>query len=119
MRSAKGGGRRAIGPYIGVVPARLSRLEQLSLPGCPRVFVARTARTRLLGLAWLDDMPRDCALLIPHCSSVHTFGMRFALDVCFLDGEGLVVRRERAVPPRRFVTCSGAAAVLERRADPG
>jgi hypothetical protein len=94
----------------------LERLEWIALEGCPRAYVARTARARLLGLAWLDDLPAGCGLLIPRCRSIHTFGMRFALDVDFLDGEGRVVRRVEGVPPRRVVRCRGAVAVLERRA---
>lgn len=78
--------------------------------------MARSARARLLGLARLDDVPRDCGLLIPRCSSVHTFGMRFALDVAFLDRHGNTIRLDRAVAPGRVVRCRGAAAVLERRA---
>lgn len=95
---------------------RFRGLERISLAGCPRVFVAGTFRARLLGLAWLADLPVECGLLIPGCSSVHTFGMRFALDLTFLDRDGAVLREETAVPPRRIVRCRGASAVLERRA---
>ncbi len=98
-----------------MVPARLRRLELLSRPGYPRVYVARSARARLLGLAWLDELAPDCGLLIPGCRSIHTFGMRFALDVDFLDADGRLLRRVEAVAPRRIVWCRGAAAVLERR----
>lgn len=80
------------------------------------MFVARSVRARLLGLAWLDDLPPECGLLIPRCHSIHTFGMRFSLDVDFLDADGRLLRRVLAVPPRRVVACRGAAAVLERRA---
>ncbi len=80
------------------------------------MFVARSWRARLLGLAWLDGLPADCGLLIPGCSSVHTFGMRFALDVFFFDEGGETLKVARAVPPRRVVRHRGAAAVLERRA---
>jgi uncharacterized protein len=77
------------------------------------VPVAVGFRARLLGLAWLDRAEAPPGLLIPRCSSVHTFGMRFALDLRFLDGEGEVIEIRRAVPPRRFVACRGARAVLE------
>lgn len=97
-------------------PRRLERLERIELDGCPRVYVAESARARLMGLAWLDDLPDGCGLLIPRCSSVHTFGMRFALDIDFLDCEGRMLWRARAVPPRRVVWRRGAAAVLERAA---
>ena len=86
------------------------------MEGCPRAYVAEGWRARLLGLAWLDDLPDGYGLLIPRCSSVHTFGMRFALDIDFLGHGGTVVRRMEAVPPRRVLWCSGAVAVLERKA---
>jgi uncharacterized membrane protein (UPF0127 family) len=58
-------------------------------------------------------MPCDEALLIPRCRSVHTFTMRFPLDLIWLDGEGRVVRVDVGVPPRRVRTCLRARAVLE------
>jgi hypothetical protein len=61
-------------------------------------------------------LPRErvgAGLLIPRCASVHTFGMRFALDVYFLDGDGRVLFVHRGVPPRRLRRCRGARAVLE------
>jgi uncharacterized membrane protein (UPF0127 family) len=75
--------------------------------------VAKDFRTRLLGLAWRDREQAGPGLLIPHCSSVHTFGMRFALDVYFLDAEGRVLSVRRRVPPRRVAWQRGAAAILE------
>jgi hypothetical protein len=57
-------------------------------------------------------VPAD-VLLIPRCRSVHTFGMRFSIDVAFLDADGRVLRVARDVPPRRVVSCRGAAGVLE------
>ncbi len=70
-------------------------------------------RARLLGLSHLGRGEAGPGLLIPRCSSVHTFGMRFALDVVFLDREGYLLRTRSGVPRRRFVSCRGAAAVLE------
>jgi hypothetical protein len=76
-------------------------------------------QARLLGLALLHEIPVGCALLIPRCSSIHTFGMRFAIDVGFLGPEGEMLWLERAVGARRVVRCRGAAAVLEWRAGCG
>jgi uncharacterized membrane protein (UPF0127 family) len=98
-----------------MVAKRLAGLDWIELEDCPRAYVTGSAWTRLVGLAWLDDLPAGCGLLIPRCSSVHTFGMRFELDLDFLDDDGRVLRRAAAVPPRRMVWCRGAAAVLERR----
>jgi uncharacterized protein len=77
------------------------------------VPVAKDFRTRLLGLSRRDRAEAGAGLLIPRCSSIHTFGMRFQLDVFFLDAEGRVVAVHRRVPPRRVVWRRGAAAVLE------
>ena len=99
-----------------MVPDRLARLDWIELAGCPRAYVAVSPWSRTIGLAWLSDLPEGCGLLIPWCSAVHTFGMRFALDVDFLDGDGRVLRSAERVGARRMLRCRGAAAVLERRA---
>ena len=77
------------------------------------VIVASGTRARLLGLALLDRSRAGQGMLIPSCRSVHTFGMRFPIDVVFLDRGGCVLREERAVRPGRIVACAGASAVLE------
>ena len=98
-----------------MAPKRLRKLEAQSDGAGRQVFVARSVRARLLGLALLRDLPRDCALLLPRCRSVHTFGMRFPLEIRFLDERGEVIRSERRVPAGRILCEPGAYAVLERR----
>jgi uncharacterized protein len=78
-----------------------------------QVPVATGPRARLLGLACLDREQTGAGLLIPRCSSVHTFGMRFPLDLIFLDEEGRELSSRRGVGPRRIVSDRRAAAVLE------
>jgi hypothetical protein len=97
----------------------LARLELVSLPvpDCPRAYVAESWRARALGLAWLAAEPAgDCALLLPRCRSIHSFGMRFELDVWFLDADWRPLRHLAALPPRRVAGYRAAAAVLERPA---
>jgi hypothetical protein len=77
------------------------------------VPVAATRRARLLGLALLAREAAGPGLLIPRCRSVHTFGMRFRLDVVFLDGAMNPVSVRRRVPPRRIALEHRARAVLE------
>jgi uncharacterized protein len=101
-----------------VTPKRLRGLERRALPDGTVAFVADGASARLRGLAGLDSVPSDCALLIPRCSSIHTFGMRFELEVTFLDHDGTALRRLERVAPRRVAWCRGAVAVLERPARP-
>jgi uncharacterized membrane protein (UPF0127 family) len=50
----------------------------------------------LLGRTSLDD---DEGLLLRPCSSVHTLGMRFAIDVAFLDSGGKVVTASPQLRP--------------------
>jgi len=77
------------------------------------VPVAVGVRARLLGLAFLDREEAGTGLLIPGCSSIHTFGMRFPLDLYFLDERSALLALHRQVPARRVVSCRGASAVLE------
>ena len=51
----------------------------------------RAARTRgLLGREGFDG-----AMVLSKCRSVHTIGMKFALDVAYLDAEGVVLKTVR------------------------
>jgi hypothetical protein len=68
---------------------------------------------RLLGLALLDRRLAGAGLLIPGCRSVHTFGMRFPLDLLFLDPDLDPVSVRLGVPPGRVVGDHHAQAVLE------
>jgi len=92
-----------------------SRFDHLPrrLVGDLDVPVATGLRARTLGLSYLDRAHAGPGLLIPRCAAVHTFGMRFALDIHFLDADGALLGSRPAVPPRRFVAHRGAAAVLE------
>ena len=96
-----------------MLPRRLRRLPSHEIGGGLVVLEARGFRARLLGLAFLRELPAGVGLLIPRCSSVHTFGMRFALDVVFIGDDGERLRTATAVPPRRILRCPGAVAVLE------
>ena len=95
---------------------RLAPLPARDLAGGLRVHDARGMRARGRGLGGLDALPADRALRIPRCRTVHTFTMRFSLDLIWLGPDGAVVRVDRAVPPRRHRGCAGARAVVETRA---
>ncbi|HSG80255.1 MAG TPA: hypothetical protein VLD62_11790 [Acidimicrobiia bacterium] len=85
-------------------------LDDPSKPGWAAPPVARLcgARLRLRGIR---AVPRGWGVLL-RTRSIHTFGMRKPLGVVALDGD-LVVRRSRAVPPRRVVVDLGASWILE------
>jgi uncharacterized membrane protein (UPF0127 family) len=76
------------------------------------IRVADTPWRRLRGLLG-HRAPPPFALRIEPCRSVHTFGMRFALDLHWLDADGRTIRVDRAVGPGRVRCCRAARAVLE------
>jgi len=66
------------------------------------VRYANTFRTRLVGLLGRRALPPGEALVIVPCRSVHTFFMRFAIDVAFLDREWRVVHLVHNLCPFRL-----------------
>jgi uncharacterized membrane protein (UPF0127 family) len=98
---------------------RLVQLERRALPDGLTLLVAGDRRSRRRGLAHLDALPAEHALLFERCRSVHTIGMRFALDLLWLDGDGALVRLDRDVGARRLRTCLRARSVVEARAGEG
>jgi hypothetical protein len=76
------------------------------------VEVARRARERAVGLLGRDRL--EGALLIERARSVHTIGMRFAIDVAFLDRWGRVLDTITPMRPFRVsLPRLRASAVLE------
>jgi len=67
--------------------------------------------TGLLGASL--DSP---AVLIEDCRSIHTFGMKFPIDVAFMDGDGRVTKSLRALQPGRIASSHRACRVMERPA---
>jgi uncharacterized protein YjbJ (UPF0337 family)/uncharacterized membrane protein (UPF0127 family) len=93
-------------------PRRLRGLPSAVAIGV-EVPVAERILSRLLGLALLERRRAGPGLLIPRCRAVHSFGMRFRIDVTFLDESGRPLRTVRGLAPWRFTRCRGAAAVVE------
>ncbi len=76
--------------------------------------VATSTRGRMRGLLGRDGI--EGALLLSPARSVHTFGMRFCIDVAFCDRDMMVLRIV-SVPPRRVTRPTlRAHAVLEAEA---
>ena len=95
---------------------RLDALPGRELPGGLRVAETDSRAARMKGLARLDAMPAQLALHIPRCRSVHTFTMRFPLDLIWLSKDGEPVRIDRAVAPRRLKWCLRGRSVVEANA---
>ncbi len=79
------------------------------------VTVAGTSQARrqgLLGKEWIEP---ETGLWIAPCEAVHTFGMKTAIDVIFLDRHSRVSKLVSNLKPRRIAFCLKAASVLELR----
>lgn len=75
----------------------------------PFVELAEGPVERMRGLLGRDSLEAGHAMWIPNCRLIHTFGMRFDLDLYFLDSEMLVVEHCRKVGPYRMVYGGGKA----------
>ena len=95
---------------------RLDALPARELPGGLRVARAERRPERMRGVAKLDAMPASYALHLPRCRSIHTFTMRFPLDLIWLGRDGAPVRVDRDVPPNRIKLCLRARSVVEANA---
>jgi uncharacterized membrane protein (UPF0127 family) len=80
---------------------------------CEECLVAATPFTRLRGLLGRKSLPRGQGILLRPAGSVHTFFMRFTIDVVFLDDELRVVAIAADLRPWRAAGKRGARAVLE------
>jgi uncharacterized protein len=76
--------------------------------------VVNSRRARAKGLIGRDRI--DGAMLIPGTRSVHTFGMRFVIDVAFLDEHWRVVRVVTMSPRRVSRVVRRATSVVEAQA---
>jgi uncharacterized membrane protein (UPF0127 family) len=75
-----------------------------------RVERATTVLLRLRGLLGRDRLAEGSALVIEPCTSIHTFFMRFAIDVVFLDRGGRVIRAIGSLRPWRMTRIYPSAA---------
>ena len=83
---------------------------------CEQLLVAARPLRRMRGLLGRADLPAGEGILLRPAGSVHTFFMRFPIDVVFLDREDVVVGIEPRLPPWRTAGRRGAKAVVELRA---
>ena len=94
----------------------MADLQRCTTPGGVLwIRMADRFLTRALGL--LVGQPLDVAegLLIAPCSSIHTLGMRYAIDVVFVDREARVLRVCADVKFGRMRFAPSARGVLELR----
>jgi uncharacterized membrane protein (UPF0127 family) len=80
---------------------------------CERCSVASTPLARMRGLLGRRGLETGEGLLLRPASSIHTFFMRFPIDVVFVGADGEVLKIGRRVAPWRTLAARGAKAVVE------
>ncbi len=79
----------------------------------PKVQKTNSTWERMRGLLGRPPLAVDEGLLISPCPSVHTFGMRYSLDLIFLAADGRVVKLVRGLAPWRMTGCATAQTTIE------
>ena len=77
------------------------------------IEVAGRRPERRKGLLGRADLPEGGGLWIVPCEAVHTFGMRFPIDLVYLDRHMRVKKVRSDVGPWRMSGCLTAHSVLE------
>jgi uncharacterized membrane protein (UPF0127 family) len=75
--------------------------------------IADSSTTRQRGLLGRNGLANGEGLWIVPCEAVHTMGMRFPIDVLYLDRKRKVRKVRRVLMPWRFSMCLVAHSVLE------
>jgi len=91
-----------------------ARDERTGIVVADRLRLAHTHWTRLKGLLGTRSLPEGDGLWLKPCRQVHMIGMRYSIDVVFLDEEQQVVHLVADLAPGRISPKVGAAtSVLE------
>ena len=78
-----------------------------------QLTAAFDSKTRRTGLLRHDSFADGSAMVIAPSNAVHTFFMRFPIDVAFVNRQGKVVKTYAALAPWRIAAALGAFAVIE------
>jgi uncharacterized membrane protein (UPF0127 family) len=87
--------------------------ERTHQPVATTVEIAATRTTRRRGLLGRDGLADASAMLLAPCAAVHTAGMRFPIDVVFVDRQGYAVKVVRNLQPWRIAIATAGRAVVE------
>jgi uncharacterized membrane protein (UPF0127 family) len=68
---------------------------------------------RMRGLLWRQPLHEREALIIDRCGSVHTCGMKYPLDLAFMDRQSVIRKLVCEVRPWRMAWCIAAVRTLE------
>ena len=78
-----------------------------------RLEIAGDSESRRRGLLGRDSLDRGSAFVIAPCQGVHTFGMRFPIDIVAVARDGTVIKLRSGVPRNRIVVAWAGFAMIE------
>ena len=96
-------------------PKAVARLRNVRTGGviADSIIPAFDSATRRKGLLSRESLPQGSALILAPCSAVHTWFMKFPIDIVFASKNGRVLKIRTAVPAWRIAGSLRAFAVIE------
>jgi len=91
----------------------LQLVSQLGVCICSEVIVPNTFWQRAKGLLGRAQLAPEQAFVFYHCNSIHMIGMKFSIDVVYLDTDFRIVKVVPAVKPWSASLCYRARHTLE------
>lgn len=92
---------------------RVLRNDRTGLTIAEQIELAHDSKTRTRGLLGRPGLAAGAVMVIAPCNAIHTFFMRFTIDVVFTDRQGRVLRLCRRLKPWRVGVAVRAFAALE------
>jgi uncharacterized membrane protein (UPF0127 family) len=77
------------------------------------LLTAFDSASRNTGLLRHTSLDPQTALFIAPCNSIHTFFMKFSIDVAFMSKDGCVIKLRTHIPPWRLAMSLRAHSVIE------
>jgi uncharacterized protein len=74
---------------------------------------AYTFLRRFKGLMFTNEFPSGNSLHIKPCNSIHTFFMKYKIDILFLDDDKQVIDLKKEMMPGKLSVCKKASSVIE------
>jgi len=90
--------------------------ERSGVPVATTLETAFDSATRRRGLLGRQGLEEGHALVIAPCNAVHTFRMRFPIDVLFVARDGRITKIVRRLAASRIAVSFAAFATIELRA---
>lgn len=100
----------------GPADALVLRNQRTGVVIASQLLPAFDSETRRTGLLKHTGLPEGAAMLIAPTNAIHTFFMKFAIDVAFVAKDGRVVKIRPALAPWRMAAAWGGFAVIEMAA---